>query len=75
MVEEQSSVLELTADRRCPQLIAGRIYIAGRLNNTPDNLTAWIIDPHAFDPQNVMPPTGVSRGEARDIAAYLYTLK
>jgi cytochrome c2 len=53
---------------------AGRVFIAGRLNNTPDNLTAWIIDPHAIDPQNAMPPTGVSPREARDMAAYLYTL-
>lgn len=54
---------------------AGRTYIAGRLNNTPDNLTAWIIDPHVVDPKNAMPPTGVTPREARDMAAYLYTLK
>ena len=53
---------------------AGRTYIAGRLNNTPDNLAAWIVDPHAIDPQSAMPPTGVSPHEARDMAAYLYTL-
>ena len=46
----------------------------GRLNNTPDNLVAWIVDPHAIDPQNAMPPTGVDAREARDMAAYLYTL-
>jgi cytochrome c len=54
---------------------SGRIYIAGRLNNTPDNLTAWIMNPHAVDPQNAMPQTGVSPQEARDMAAYLYTLR
>jgi len=53
--------------------LAGRTYIAGRLNNTPDNLVAWIVDPHAIDPRNAMPPTGVTPQEARDIAAYLYT--
>lgn len=54
--------------------LAGRVYIAGRLSNTPDNLEAWIVDPHAIDPGNAMPPTGVSPREARDMAAYLYTL-
>ena len=54
---------------------AGRTYIAGRLVNTPDNLTAWIFDPQAIDPATAMPPTGVGRAEARDICAYLYTLK
>jgi cytochrome c2 len=54
--------------------LAGRTYIGGRLNNTPDNLTAWIIDPHAFDPDSAMPPTEASPQEARDMAAYLYTL-
>jgi cytochrome c len=53
---------------------AGRVYIAGRLNNTPDNLIAWIENPHAIDPQSAMPPMGVSAGQARDMAAYLYTL-
>ena len=50
------------------------VYVDGRLPNTPDNLAAWIVDPHAIDPQNAMPPTGVSPSEARDMAAYLYTL-
>ena len=53
---------------------AGRTYIGGRLNNTPDNLAAWILDPHAFDPRSAMPPTEASATEARDMAAYLYTL-
>jgi len=54
---------------------SGRAYIGGRLQNTPPNLMAWIIDPHAVDPQSAMPPTGVSRDQARDMAAYLYTLR
>ena len=54
---------------------SGRLYIGGRANNTPDNLIQWIQDPHQIDPQNVMPPMGVGEKEARDIAAYLYTLK
>jgi cytochrome c len=54
---------------------SGRAYIGGRLENTPDNLVNWIVDPHATDPQTAMPATGVGAREARDIAAYLYTLR
>ncbi|HEV2106688.1 MAG TPA: cupredoxin domain-containing protein [Thermomicrobiales bacterium] len=53
---------------------AGREYIAGALPNTPDNLILWIQDPHAVEPGTVMPDLGVSEQDARDIAAYLYTL-
>ena len=53
---------------------AGRAFIGGRVNNTPDNLVQWIRDPHTIDPQSAMPPMGVGEREARDIAAYLYTL-
>ncbi len=54
---------------------SGRLYIGGRAANTPDNLVQWIEDPHRIDPQNAMPPMGVGEKEARDIAAYLYTLE
>lgn len=49
-----------------------RRYIAGRLPNTPANLVEWIRDPQGVDPGNVMPNLGVTRRDARDIAAYLY---
>jgi cytochrome c len=55
--------------------IAGRAYVAGRLNNTPDNLEAWIAHPRRIDPQTAMPELGVDPRDARDIAAYLYTLR
>jgi cytochrome c2 len=54
---------------------AGRIYIGGRVSNTPDNLVQWLEDPHTIDPQSAMPPMGVGDKEARDISAYLYTLQ
>jgi cytochrome c1 len=54
---------------------AGRVYIAGRLNNNPDNLVRWLLDPQSVDPETAMPPTGLSDRQARDIAAYLYTLQ
>lgn len=54
---------------------AERHYIAGRLVNTPDNLVKWIMDPQEVEPGTAMPDMGVTEPEARDIAAYLYTLK
>lgn len=54
---------------------ASRAFIGGRAANTPDSLVKWIEDPHTIDPQSAMPPMGVGDQEARDIAAYLYTLQ
>lgn len=51
-----------------------RGYIAGMLPNTPDNLIHWIKNPQSVVPGNDMPNLGVSDSDARDIAAYLYTL-
>jgi cytochrome c len=53
---------------------AKRRYIAGRLANTPENLVAWLLSPQSIDPQTAMPNVGLSEEDARDIAAYLYTL-
>jgi cytochrome c len=55
--------------------IASRAYIAGVLPNTPDNMVRWIQNPQAVDDKTAMPNLGVSARDARDIAAYLYTLK
>ena len=54
---------------------ARRSYIAGTLPNAPDNLIKWIMDPHAVEPGTAMPELGVNEQQARDMAAYLYTLK
>lgn len=54
---------------------AHRAYVGGLLPNRPDNLVAWIRDPKRFNPATAMPALGVSEEEARDIAAYLYTLR
>jgi cytochrome c len=60
-----------------PPLIrwADRVYIAGLLPNTPDNLIAWIQDPQRIRPGSAMPTIGVSTEDARHIASYLYTLR
>ncbi len=52
-----------------------RGYIAGRLPNRPDNLVAWLLDPPAIDPETAMPRIGLGERDARDVAAYLYTLR
>jgi cytochrome c len=54
---------------------AGRGYIAGLLPNTPDNLVLWIQFPQEVQPGNVMPNMNVGEADARDMAAYLYTLE
>lgn len=55
--------------------MARRQYVAGVLRNTPDNMVHWIRDPQSVVPGNAMPDMGLSEEEARQIAAYLYTLQ
>jgi cytochrome c1 len=50
-----------------------RIYIAGTLPNTADNLAAWISHPTRVNPQTAMPETGITEPQARDVAAFLYS--
>lgn len=53
---------------------ARRVYIAGEVPNTPDFLIRWIEMPQAIEPGTAMPNLGVTEEEARNMAAYLYTL-
>jgi cytochrome c len=55
--------------------IASRTVLGGHLTNTPDNMMVWIKHPQQIDPKNVMPDMGVTDQDARDITAYLYTLR
>jgi cytochrome c len=57
------------------QQVASRMYLAGVLPNTPDNMVRWIQHPRDVDPLTAMPNLGVNDADARDIASYLYTLK
>lgn len=54
---------------------AKRSFIAGAVPNEPGNLVRWIMAPSSIEPGTAMPDLGVSREDARDIAAYLYTLR
>jgi cytochrome c2 len=55
--------------------IAQRTEIAGKLSNQPDNMIRWIRQPQHVSPGDGMPDLGVGDRDARDIAAYLYTLR
>jgi cytochrome c1 len=53
--------------------VGRRAVIAGMLENTPQNLAHWIRHPQSVVPGNAMPDLGLSRQDANDIAAYLYS--
>ena len=53
---------------------AFRGYVAGR-PNAPDHVMGWIRHPQSVRPATPMPEMGVTEAAARDIAAYLYTLR
>ena len=55
--------------------LAARGYLAGVLPNTPANLVAWLRDPPAVVPGTAMPSLGVTERDARDMVAYLSTLR
>jgi cytochrome c len=55
--------------------IADRGYIGGVLPNTQSDMVRWIRNPRAVNPRTVMPYVGVTESDARDIAAYLSTLR
>lgn len=55
--------------------IATRVYVAGVLPNTPENMAAFIRYPQKVSPRTAMPDLGVTEAHARDMVAYLYTLR
>lgn len=54
---------------------ARRTYVAGHLPNDTENLVKWVRSPQSVDPVTAMPNLGLSDQQARDVAAYLYTLR
>ena len=54
--------------------VGARPMIAGRLPNQPAVMTAFVRDAPVLLPDTGMPPMPLTDAEARDVAAYLYTL-
>jgi len=54
---------------------AARSLIAGAVNNDTEHLVQWIRDPQSIDPETTMPNLQVDDRDARDMAAYLMTLR
>ena len=48
---------------------------AGALENTPENLAAWLHDPDDFKPGSNMPNFKLSDGDVRALVAFLETQK
>lgn len=55
--------------------IGSRTLIAGVLANTPQNLERWLRETQQVKPLTAMPQLEVTEQDARDIAAYLATLR
>jgi cytochrome c1 len=55
--------------------IAVKKTLAGKYANTPEVMAKWLQNPQAMDPANTMPNLGVTPDDARDLAAFLLTLK
>jgi cytochrome c1 len=55
--------------------LARQGYVGGVVQNTTENLVNWIVDPRAIDPMSAMPRTGITHNQARDVAAYLLSLR
>jgi mono/diheme cytochrome c family protein len=55
--------------------IASRGMLGGVLPNSPENMVRWLREPQTFAPLTAMPDLGVTERDARDIAAYLATLR
>lgn len=52
-----------------------RTMIAGQFPNAPETLEKWVLSPTEMKPKTTMPQLGLDEQEARDVAAYLYTLR
>lgn len=55
--------------------IASRSIIGGNFPNDPDTLAHWVMDPPSMKPATAMPKLGLSQSDARDVVAYLETLR
>jgi len=60
---------------RLDATLSTRLYLAGVLPNTRENMIRWLRSSREVVPHTVMPSTGISEQEARDVAAYLYAMR
>lgn len=51
--------------------LSQRSYVAGTLQNTPENLILWLQHPQQVHPGTAMPEMGVTPADATSIAAFL----
>jgi cytochrome c len=49
--------------------------LPGGLPNTAEALTRWLREPRTVEPRTTMPNLGVTERDARDLAAFLYTIR
>jgi cytochrome c1 len=52
-----------------------RTVIGGKIPNTPGNVIRMLQNPQALNATNVMPNLGITPADAKDLAAFLDTLK
>jgi cytochrome c1 len=55
--------------------VGSRLMLGGVLPNSPENMARWLRQPQKVAPLTAMPDLDVTERDARDIAAYLSTLK
>ncbi|HVS33798.1 MAG TPA: c-type cytochrome [Thermoanaerobaculia bacterium] len=54
---------------------ANKPAINRKFPNTADNMIQWLQNPQSMDPQTTMPGVGANPIDARDMTAFLFTLK
>jgi cytochrome c len=57
------------------QDLSQRSYLAGTLQNSPDNLVLWIQHPQRIHPGTAMPEMDFTAEDAREIASFLEARK
>jgi mono/diheme cytochrome c family protein len=60
---------------RLDSTLSSKLYIAGVLPNSRENMIQWLRASREMVPHTAMPSTGISDQQARDVAAYLYALR
>jgi cytochrome c len=55
--------------------VASRVYLAGVLPNSPQNMASWIRAPRQHKPGTTMPDLRVTAAQADDMVAYLQALR